>query len=159
METLRNRRLHIVAIRWVCTKGVDFIGTPYSGCLWEQRPKLVSALPCDLKSPWWWGIVRFEEKKIPLVIVIFWTVSRGQRQTCNCPSSFLYRSHLYVCVIQIKNIYFLILRKMDGGKNPFFHILEWNFGYFLSFFPLKYLPIPFSTFFLTNQTLFSWGCY
>ena len=57
----------------------------------EQRPKLVSAHP---QIPLWfeksvmmWNST-FCKLFFPFFIVIFWTVSRGQRQTYNCHSSF-----------------------------------------------------------------------
>ena len=57
----------------------------------EQRPKLVSAHPQILlwleKSVMMWNS-NFCKIIFPFVIVIFWTVSRGQRQTYNCHSSF-----------------------------------------------------------------------
>ena len=31
LQTLRNRPLHIVAIRWLITKNVDSFGMPYPG--------------------------------------------------------------------------------------------------------------------------------
>ena len=127
---------------------------------YDQRPKLVSAHP---RIPLWleksvmmWNST-FCKIIFPFIIVIFQTVSGGQRQTYNCHSSFQYLTLFHIIthfiLSQIRKLYFdfcwcfdmffihqnvwtdltyvWVQFKMNHlvFNNPFFHIfwLEWNF--------------------------------